>query len=91
MSVASTAMASPGRVSTLDPDHPWPGLSAFEERDQAFFVGRDEELETLHRLVRRQRLTVLFGQSGLGKTSLLQAGLFPRLREQDQLPIRILL
>jgi len=34
-------------------------------------------------------LTVLFGKSGLGKTSLLQAGLFPRLRQQNILPIYI--
>ena len=34
-------------------------------------------------------LTVLFGQSGLGKTSLLRAGLFPRLRREDMMPIAI--
>ena len=34
----------------------------------------------LLRLIKREPLTVLFGQSGLGKSSLLQAGVFPRLR-----------
>lgn len=33
------------------------------------------------------RFTVLFGQSGLGKSSLLQAGVFPVLREADFLPL----
>jgi hypothetical protein len=39
--------------------------------------------------VRREVLTVLFGPSGTGKTSLLNAGLFPRLRESSFLPIAI--
>ncbi len=73
----------------LDAEHPWPGLAAFQERDAAFFFGRDRDIEALHRLVRRERLTVLFGASGLGKSSLLQAGLFPGLREENVLPIRI--
>jgi hypothetical protein len=34
-------------------------------------------------------VTVLFGKSGLGKTSLLRAGLFPRLREQHFLPVHV--
>ena len=44
------------------------------------FHGRDEEAAELARRVQRKNLTVLFGQSGLGKTSLLRAGLVPRLR-----------
>ena len=39
--------------------------------------------------MRSKVLTVLFGQSGLGKTSLLQAGLFPRLREAQALPVAV--
>src|SRR6185295_8028986 len=47
------------------------------------------EVDELHRLVMRERLTILFGVSGLGKTSLLQAGLFPLLRNENVLPVRI--
>ena len=73
----------------LTPDHPYPGLLPFGERDQTFFHGRDAEQVELFRLVRSKVLTVLFGQSGLGKTSLLQAGLFPRLREAQALPVAV--
>ena len=46
-------------------------------------------MEELLGRVRRRGLAVLFGQSGLGKTSLVQAGLFPRLREERLLPVWI--
>jgi hypothetical protein len=73
----------------LDAERPWPGLVAFHEADAAFFHGRDSDIGNLYRMVMRERLTVLFGMSGLGKTSLLQAGLFPKLRDENLLPIRI--
>ena len=72
-----------------DQQHPWIGLSSFTEDDRAFFAGRGEEIDDLLRLVRRDTLTLLYGVSGLGKTSLLQAGLFPALRAEDYLPVPI--
>ena len=68
-------------------ENPWPGLASFTEDSRSFFFGREQETEELVRLIRRHTLTVLFGQSGLGKSSLLQAGAFPVLREQDFLPL----
>jgi WD40 repeat protein len=83
--------APPPDSGTVDHDNPWPGLSSFRERDQEFFHGREKESEELRRTVLREgaRLTVLYGRSGLGKTSLLQAGLFPRLRRENILPVYI--
>jgi hypothetical protein len=72
-----------------DPEHPWIGLAPFTESDSEFFAGRVEEIDELLRLVRRDTLTLLYGVSGLGKTSLLQAGLFPALRAEDYLPVPI--
>lgn len=77
------------QTTGVDANNPWPGLEAFAESDCEFFFGRDEETAELLRLVKRETLTVLFGQSGLGKTSLLRAGLFPKLRRADCLPIYI--
>ena len=73
----------------LNDEQPWPGLQSYGEADTRWFRGREYETEELLRLVRRETLTVLFGQSGQGKTSLLQAGLFPRLRDEDLLPVYI--
>ena len=71
----------------MDSHRPWPGLASFTEAQQAQFYGRDAEITELLRRVQRRPLTLLFGQSGLGKTSLLQAGLLPRLREQGFAPV----
>ena len=61
---------------------PYLGLSSYREDDAARFFGREDETRELERLVRRSRVTVLFGRSGLGKSSLLHAGLFPAVRDE---------
>jgi tetratricopeptide (TPR) repeat protein len=83
--------SSPPRPSatTVNADNPWPGLLAFREADQQFFTGRHTETDDLFRLVMREPLTVFFGLSGLGKSSLLHAGLFPLLRPANIFPIYI--
>jgi predicted GTPase len=73
----------------LDTENPWPGLASFEESAHAFFFGRNEETSKLLRHVLDTPVTVLYGRSGLGKTSLLQAGLFPLLRERHLLPVYV--
>ena len=71
----------------IDAEHPWPGLLPFTEDASDFFHGRDAEADELVRLIERETLTILFGQSGLGKSSLLNAGVFPRLRRASYLPV----
>ncbi|HYT67307.1 MAG TPA: hypothetical protein VEL51_12855, partial [Vicinamibacterales bacterium] len=76
-------------TGVVDRDNPWPGLASFRERDQAFFHGREGAIQVLLELVMRERVSVLYGASGLGKTSLIQAGLFPRARARDLFPVRL--
>jgi hypothetical protein len=73
----------------LDPENPWLGLFSYTEENRAYFHGRDEEAAELARRVQRKLLTVLFGQSGLGKTSLLRAGLVPRLYGEGYCPVYV--
>jgi tetratricopeptide (TPR) repeat protein len=76
-------------AAAVDERNPWLGLASFTEETRAYFFGRDEEVGELARRVQRKLLTVLFGQSGLGKTSILRAGLAPRLRGQGYCPIYV--
>ncbi|MGH8135666.1 MAG: WD40 repeat domain-containing protein, partial [Steroidobacteraceae bacterium] len=85
MSAAASGLAA----VTLDPENPWLGLFSYSEETRAYFHGRDEETAELCRRVQRKLLTVLFGQSGLGKTSLLHAGIVPRLRSENYCPVYV--
>ncbi len=76
-------------VATVDEQNPWLGLVSFTEETRDYFHGREEEAAELGRRVQRKLLTVLFGQSGLGKTSILQAGLVPRLRPEGFCPVYV--
>ena len=75
--------------TVIGAEHPWPGLESYGEAAHGWFHGRDLEANELLALVQRETLTVLYGRSGLGKTSLLRAGLFPRLRAENFLPIHV--
>lgn len=76
-------------VVSLDPENPWLGLDSYTEATRAYFHGRDAETGELARHVQRKTLAILFGQSGLGKTSLLRAGLVPRLRKEGYCPVYV--
>ena len=79
---ASAIGVKPGRS-------PYPGLLAFEEDDAAVFFGRDDEVQEILDLLTRvrrfsgSRSVVLLGASGSGKSSVLKAGLLPRLRLKE--------
>lgn len=65
----------------------YPGLKPFERNQSAVFHGRKDDIQRLTNLVLRERLVVLFAKSGIGKTSLLQAGVAPELERQDFTPV----
>lgn len=67
----------------------WPGLSSYTEKEASLFFGRDAEIEKLYTLAVNSPLCTLYGPSGTGKSSLLQAGVFPRFREDGYLPVLI--
>ena len=76
-------------TTSVDPQNPWLGLASFTEETRQYFYGREEEVAELARRVQRKLLTVLFGQSGLGKTSILRAGIVPRLRPEGYCPVYV--
>jgi WD40 repeat protein len=71
------------------PESPYKGLAAFEdsELDALLFFGREREVAAVAANVLASRLTVLYGPSGVGKSSLLGAGVARRLREESRAPV----
>ena len=69
-------------VSAQAPPSPFKGLAAFEDTDldALFFCGREREREVVVANLLASRLTVLYGPSGVGKTSLLRAAVAHSLR-----------
>ncbi len=89
MNTSNPTLAPDGEITPTDQQHPWLGLASFTEETQSYFHGREEEVGELGRRVQRKLLTVLFGQSGLGKTSILRAGIVPRLRPEGYCPVYV--
>lgn len=67
------------------PERPYPGLDAFQETDAALFFGRDDEIERVIGVLNKRRrnnaegFIIILGASGCGKSSLVRAGVLPRL------------
>src|SRR5438105_11109286 len=60
---------------------PFQGLSFYTEADARWFFGRSTERKIILAHLRTARLTLLYAESGVGKSSLLRAGVAARLRE----------
>jgi len=80
-----------GEEATTQSVDRYPGLNPFgsEEVDRIRFFGRHAEAQELVQRIRANRLWVLYGKSGYGKTSLLHAGIFPLLSKYHLIPIRL--
>jgi hypothetical protein len=78
----SAPAAAPDVFGVTLPARPYPGLRPFGKDEWPIFFGREQMAdEVVSRLV-HQRLLVVHGDSGCGKSSLIRAGVLPRL-EQD--------
>jgi len=65
--------------------HRYPGARPFETGEEAMFFGREQDVEKLQTQLRLNQMLVLYAKSGLGKSSLLNAGLLPRLEQEEGL------
>lgn len=70
---------------------PYKGLAYFREEDSDFFCGRDRAIETLYDAVEHRSFVAVVGASGSGKSSVVRAGLVPKLRRDTQTPWEIVI
>lgn len=59
---------------------PYKGLQPYTEADREYFFGRESDLEVIASNLSIAPLTILYGASGVGKSSVLQAGAIPHLK-----------
>ena len=64
----------------LVPTNPYRGLEPFTTKDAELFFGRDVDIQALTKRVDAQPVVIVVGPSGVGKSSLVQAGLIPELQ-----------
>jgi hypothetical protein len=67
----------------------YPGIRPFVKGEEKLFFGRRQETADLLSLVKTRKLVVLFAKSGIGKSSLINAGLSPKLTEDGFFPITV--
>lgn len=68
---------------------PYKGLNWFTESDQGDLAGRERDLDEIISRLAARRALALYGRSGLGKTSVLQAGVLPILRQRGWITIYV--
>lgn len=73
----------------METQNPFLALKSYEEIHESIFGGRDAEIKKIFDLIDKNIVTIVSGKPGIGKTSLLNAGVIPMLREDYYLPIYI--
>lgn len=81
-----TAFVIPiGEVLGMDPDlvaNPYRGWEPFDEEHADLFFGRDDDVKRVLSTLRRRKLVLVAGRSGIGKSSLVRAGVIPQFRSR---------
>ena len=76
-----------------DNQNPWAGLASYQDPEiselKLKFCGRDDDSYDVAKLIMGNVFVTLYGKSGIGKTSLLNAGVFPELREESFTPLSL--
>ncbi|MGZ8846347.1 MAG: nSTAND1 domain-containing NTPase [Pyrinomonadaceae bacterium] len=70
------------------PETPYKGLMPYTKEDEPFFFGRTRERDLIAANLMASRLTLLYGPSGVGKSSVINAGVVPQLQELARKNIR---
>jgi len=68
-------------------ENPWKGLQSYQDSDPIY--GRDQEIEALYTSITYNTQTVVYGKSGIGKTSILNAGIIHRAMVNDFMPVTV--
>ncbi len=62
----------------------YPGANSFTTEQAHLFMGREQDRENLYQLMLARQIVVLYGKSGYGKSSLINAGIIPMLEQERE-------
>lgn len=71
-------------IAAVDMTSPYRGLTPYTEEDAAYFFGRTDECRMIAANLEVARLTIVYGPSGVGKSSVLRAGVIHLLQQHAQ-------
>jgi hypothetical protein len=71
------------------PKNPYMGFRTYLESDSALFVGRTEDTEKIYERIEKNDITILYANSGIGKSSVINAGLCPKFKSNRYFPLYI--
>ncbi|MBI4671153.1 MAG: ATP-binding protein [Chloroflexi bacterium] len=80
--MTTSTNGSPASAARRTPPAPYKGLVPYGDADYALFFGRDAERSIIIANLRSSRFTLLYGPSGVGKSSVVCAGVVHHLRER---------
>jgi hypothetical protein len=71
-----------GKIKDWENEIPYKELQSYTECDKEYFFGRSQEIEELFKKINKYNIVGLFGESGTGKTSLINAGIIPKFKNE---------
>jgi len=74
----------PVQTAPIELRNRYPGVKPFSSSEKELFFGREKDIENLYSLLFIKQTVVLYGKSGYGKSSLLNAGIIPRLEAEGE-------
>lgn len=78
-----------GRLYDWKKENPYKELHSYTESDKEYFFGREIETDELLARIHKYNILGLFGESGTGKTSLVNAGLVPNFKKEGFVSISV--
>lgn len=78
-----------GKIKDWKKSNPYKELQSYTESDKDYFFGRKAEIEELFTRINKYNIVGLFGESGTGKTSIVNAGLIPNFKKEGFITISV--
>lgn len=78
-----------GKIKDWKKENLYKELQSFNENDKEYFFGRNVEIEEIQIKINKYKIVGLFGESGTGKTSLVNAGLIPSFKKEGFVVISV--